>query len=147
VIIERLELIGAVVTFVIFIFSILVFVFRLLGKMDWAKAMGIVVLLMSIPLVYLLITAPQAERGGLYYIQIGFMLLWMLVTLLVDYILHYNFRENIRMVIAYVVLFFAGTGGMLGVSALAGQPWITINGVLFLVMAVLAFVQRAKTGY
>jgi hypothetical protein len=145
--VERLDILGAVVTLLIFLFSILVFVFRMVGKLEWAKWMGIIILTMSAPLIYLVIKAPQVERSGLYYIQIGFMLLWMLVTLLLDYILHYNFRQNIRMVIAYVVLFFAGTGGMLGVSALAGQPWITINGILFLVMAVLAFVQRAKIGY
>jgi hypothetical protein len=145
--VERLDLVGAVVTLVIFLFSILVFVFRMIGRLGWAKWMGIITLTMSLPLVYLLIKAPEAERRGLYYIQIGFMLLWMLATLLLDYILHYNFRQNMRMVITYVVLFFAGAGGMLGVSALAGQPWITINGIIFLVMAVLAFVQRAKTGY
>jgi hypothetical protein len=145
--VERLDLLGAVVTLAIFILSIMVFVFRMLEKLEWAKWMGIIIFVMSAPLVFLLIKAPQAERDTLYYIQIGFMLLWMLVALLLDYVLNYNFRQNIRFVIAYVVLFFAGAGGMLGVSALAGQPWITINGVTFLAMAVLAFVQRAKTGY
>lgn len=142
-----LELLGAVVSLLIYFFSILVFVFRLIGRIGWAKSMGIVILTMSAPLVYLLITAPQIGRPWLYYLQIGFMLLWIFITLLLDYILQINFRQNIRIVIVYVVIFFAGTGGMLGVSALAGQPWISINGVLFLVMAVLAFIQRAKTGY
>ena len=51
------------------------------------------------------------------------------------------------MVISFVVLFFAAAGGMLGVAANAGRGW-TISGViLFLVMAVLAFVQRAVTGF
>jgi hypothetical protein len=143
----NLELLGALTALAIYLLSILVFVFRLAGKMKFARLAGIMNLVMALPLVYLLFTARGAQREPLYTIQIGFMLLWMLVTLLVDYIYKIEFRNNLRWVIVYVVLFFAGTGGMLGVSALAGQTWITINAILFLVMAVLAFVQRAKTGY
>jgi hypothetical protein len=142
-----LEFLGAVTTFIIYLLSILVFIFRVSGKLNSARRAGIGILLMAIPLTYLLITAPGEQRQPLYYIQIGFMLLWMLVTLLVDYIYEAAFRDNLRWVIVYVILFFAGTGGMLGVSSLAGQTWITVNGILFLVMAVMAFVQRAKTGY
>ena len=50
------------------------------------------------------------------------------------------------MVITYVTLFFAGTGGMLGVAENAGRAWTIPAVILFLVMAVLAFVQRAVTG-
>jgi len=144
---DDLELIGAVTALLIYLLSILVFIFRLAGKMKFAQWAGIGTLLMAAPLVYLLAAGPAAGRDALYYLQIGLMLLWMLVTLVVDCITHFEFRDNLRLVIVYVVLFFAGTGGMLGVSALAGQPWITVNGLLFLIMAVLAFVQRAKTGY
>jgi hypothetical protein len=49
-------------------------------------------------------------------------------------------------VIPYVMLFFAGAGGMLGVSALAGGGWLITAVVLFILMAGLAFYQRAKTG-
>ncbi len=44
------------------------------------------------------------------------------------------------------MLFFAGTGGMLGVAALAGRGWLAAAGILFLVTAVLTFVQRGVTG-
>lgn len=144
---EWIDFFGAVVTLVIYLLSILVFVFRLIGRMGLAKVAGGFNLAMAFPLGYLLTTAPQMEREILYYIQIGLMLVWILVTLLLDYVFKYDFRQRRGMVIAYVVLFFAASGGMLGVSALAGQPWITINGIAFLITAVLAFVQRAKTGY
>jgi hypothetical protein len=49
-------------------------------------------------------------------------------------------------VISYVVLFFAGTGGMLGVARYAGRGWSISAIILFLIMAVLTFVQRAVTG-
>ena len=45
-----------------------------------------------------------------------------------------------------MVLYFAGAGGMLGVAAQAGRLWTISAVVLFLVAAVLAFVQRAVTG-
>jgi hypothetical protein len=101
---------------------------------------------LAIPLVYLLVEAPQLERPALYYIQIGLMLAWLLVEALLDYILKFDFRKVQWMVISYVVLFFAGMGGMLGVAANAGRGWTIVVGILFLIMAVLAFVQRSVTG-
>jgi hypothetical protein len=44
------------------------------------------------------------------------------------------------------MIFFGGTGGMLGVASHAGKPWAYSAIGLFLCMAILAFIQRAKTG-
>ena len=65
---------------------------------------------------------------------------------LLDYALKIEFRQTRWMVISYVVLYFAGTGGMLGVASNAGRGWTISAVILFLVTAVLAFVQRAATG-
>jgi len=48
--------------------------------------------------------------------------------------------------ISYVMLFFAGTGGMLGVASKAGGIWGISAIILFIIMAVMTFVQRAVTG-
>jgi hypothetical protein len=74
------------------------------------------------------------------------MLAWIVVEALLDYILKIDFRHVRWMVISYVVLFFAGAGGMLGVAANAGRGWSIVAIVLFIIMAILAFVQRAVTG-
>ena len=74
------------------------------------------------------------------------MLAWLVVEVLLDYILKIDFCNARWMVISYVVLFFAGTGGMLGVAANAGRGWGVLAIILFLTMAVLTFVQRAATG-
>ena len=74
------------------------------------------------------------------------MLSWLLVVALLDYILKINFRNIRWIVISYVVLFFAGTGGMLGLASNAGRGWSISAIILFLIMAVLTFVQRAVTG-
>ena len=74
------------------------------------------------------------------------MLAFLIAELLLDYIFKVEFRQVRWMVITYVVFFFAATGGLLGVARLAGQVWITLDGILYLVMAVLAFVQRGVTG-
>lgn len=143
---ERTNLIGAVTTIAFFISAILVFVFRLLGKPQYGHWIGYFEFLLAIPLIYLLIQAPQLERQVLYYIQIACMLAWLLVEALLDYILKTDFRQVRWMVISYVVLFFAGAGGLLGVATNAGRNWSIAAIVLFLVMAVLTFVQRAVTG-
>src|SRR5512135_1850703 len=140
------NLLGAVVAVVFYVSAILVFVFRLLGMPQVGHWIGYLEFLLAIPLIYLLVKAPSLNRPSLYYIQIGCMLAWLVVEALLDYILKIDFRQVRWMVISYVVLFFAGAGGMLGVAAQAGRPWSIIAIILFLIMAVLTFVQRGVTG-
>ena len=142
----RMDLLGAVVAIAFYVSAILVFSFRLLGKPQVGIWIGYFEFLLAIPMVFLLLKAPQLERPVLYYIQIGCMLSWLLVEALLDYILKIDFRNIRWIVISYVVLFFAGTGGMLGVASNAGREWSISAIVLFLIMAVLTFVQRAVTG-
>jgi len=101
---------------------------------------------MVFPLGYLLLKAPEFQRSSLYYIQIGLMLLWLLLLFIVDYVFKVDFRQTQWMVISYVVLYFAGMGGMIGVAAQAGRGWTISAIILFLIAGVLAFVQRAITG-
>ena len=142
----RMDLLGAVVAIASYVSAILVFSFRLLVKPQYGIRIGYFEFLLAIPMVFLLLKAPQLERPVLYYIQIGCMLSWLLVEALLDYILKIDFRNIRWIVISYVVLFFAGTGGMLGVASNAGREWSISAIVLFLIMAVLTFVQRAVTG-
>jgi len=142
----KMDLLGAVVTIAFYVSAILVFISRLLGKPQYGHWIGYFEFLLAIPMIFLLLKAPQLERPVLYYIQIGCMLAWLVVEALLDYILKIDFRNMDWMVISYVVLFFAGTGGMLGVARNAGRGWSISAIILFLIMAVLTFVQRAVTG-
>jgi hypothetical protein len=143
---EKMNLLGAVTAIAFFASAILVFTFRLLGKPQYGHWIGYFEFLLAAPMIFLLVKAPQLGRPALYYIQIGCMLAWLIVEALLDYILKVDFRNVRWIVISYVVLFFAGTGGMLGVAANAGRSWSIAAIILFLIMAVLTFVQRAITG-
>ena len=143
---EKTNLLGAIVAVAFYVSAILVFIFRLVGKPEYGYWIGYFEFLLAIPMIFLLLTAPQLERPALYYVQIGCMLAWLVVEALLDYILKVDFRNVRWMVISYVVLFFAGTGGMLGVAANAGRGWSILAIILFLIMTVLAFVQRTVTG-
>ncbi len=140
------DVLGAVVALAFYISAIVVFVMRLLGKPEAGRTVGYFELLLGVPLLYLLARGPALQRPALYYVQIGCMLAWLLAESLLDYILRIDFRNVRWMVISYVVLFFAGMGGMLGVAANAGRGWSLAAVVLFLIMAVLTFVQRRVTG-
>jgi hypothetical protein len=142
----KLNLLGAITAHVIYISSIIIFSARMIFKNGTSNWIGIPVLLMAFPLTYLLVTAPGSERPLLYYIQVGLMLIWLIILFFVDYIFKVPFRETQWMVISYVVLFFAGTGGMIGVASLAGKSWTISSVILFIIVAILAFVQRAVTG-
>lgn len=143
---EKMNLLGAITAITFYISAILVFVIRFLGKQQYEHWIGYFGFLLAVPLIYLLVQAPQLQRPTLYYIQIACMLAWLVVEALLDYILKIDFRNVRWMVISYGVLFFAGTSGMLGVSSNAGQGWSIGAIILFLIMAVLTFVQRAVTG-
>lgn len=143
---DRLNLLGAIVAHVIFISSIITFSARMIFKLQPGHWVGVPILLMAFPLVYLLIMAPKFNRPVLYYIQVVTMLVWLIILFVVDYVLKFNFRQTQWMVISYVMMYFAGSGGMIGVASNAGRGWTISAIILFLIAAVLAFVQRAVTG-
>ena len=143
---DKLDLLGAIVAHVIFVSSIITFSSRIIFKLQPGHWVGIPILLMIFPLGYLLIMAPKFNRPFLYYVQIVIMLVCLIVLLLVDYVFKYNFRQTQWMVISFVVLYFAGIGGMIGIAAQAGRGWTISAVILFFIAAILAFVQRAVTG-
>jgi hypothetical protein len=143
---QKLDLLGAITAHIIFISSIITFASRMIFKLKPGHWVGIPILIMAFPLVYLLVRAPELDRPVLYYIQIGVMLVWLIVLFLVDYVFRFDFRQTQWMVISYVVLYFAGMGGMIGISAQAGRGWMISAIILFFIAAVLAFIQRAVTG-
>lgn len=143
---ERTNQLGAIITIAFYISAILVFVFRLAGKPKYGLWMGYFEFLLAIPLIYLLLQAPKLNRPMLYFIQIGCILAWLIVSALLDYIFKIQFRNVQWMVISYVILFFAGSGGLLGITANAGKMWFIPALILFFIMAILAFVQRGVTG-
>jgi len=68
---EKLDQLGAWVAVVFYVSAILVFVVRLLGRPEYGHWIGPIEFLLAVPLVYLLVKAPQVDRKVLYYIQIG----------------------------------------------------------------------------
>lgn len=143
---NRLNLLGAVTAHAIFISSIITFTGRLIFNLQPGHWIGTPILLMVFPLGYLLLKAPEFQRPVLYYVQISLMLVWLVILFLVDYVLKIEFRQTQGLVITFVVFYFAAMGGMIGVAAEAGRGWTISAVVLFLIAAVLAFVQRAVTG-
>jgi hypothetical protein len=144
---DALNLLGLIIALAFFLSAILVFISRLAGKPEIGHAIGYFEILMILPLVWLLLKAPGLDRPLLYYVQVGAIIAWLILELFLDYIFKVNFRHTRWIVILYVMLFFAGAGGLLGISYLASRFWGHIALVLFMIMAILTFVQRKKTGY
>lgn len=143
---ERLDVLGAVVAIVIYVSSIVTFSARMMFDLSPGHWIGIPFLLMAFPLGYLLLEAPALGRPLLYYIQVGLMLVSIVVLFLLDYVLEVAWRDTQWAVIAFVTLYFAGMGGMIGVASRAGRSWAVSAVVLFFVAGILAFVQRGVTG-
>ncbi len=143
---DKANQLGAITALGIYGLIIMMFVSRLLGRPRVGYWLGLGLVMLAIPLAGLLLTAPKLARPSIYYIQLGLMIVFLAVELMLDYILEINFRQVRWMVIGYVTLFFAATGGMLGVATLAGREYAVVAVTMYLTMAALAFVQRAITG-
>ncbi|MGD2059306.1 MAG: hypothetical protein PVF87_00435 [Acidimicrobiia bacterium] len=143
---ERLNLVGAVTAYLIFLSSILVFALRIGGREEVGGWAGVPFLLAVVPLVYLVVTGPSVDRAWLYYLQVSLMILSIALIFVTDYYPGYDFRGRQSLVIPFVMVYFAGLGGMIGVASLAGRGWTIGAVVLFFVTAVLAFVSRWTTG-
>ena len=144
--INRVNLYGAITANVINISTILLFVARLLEKPEIGHWIGIIIQFTIIPLFYLLYAARSLNRARIYYIQVSLMIVFIIVEFLVDWYPKIEFRNNLLIVIPYVMLFFGATGGMIGVASLAGKRWTVVTVLSFLIMFVLAFIQRQITG-
>ena len=136
---------GGVISLLVLVLCILIFLFRLSGMPVVERWLGVVFLTTALPFSYLLISAKRLGRPSLYYIQIVAILLFILLELFLDYIFQIDFRNEQWMTVLYVMFFFAGTGGAIGIASLAGKRWSITAIVLFLAMTFLAFWQRANT--
>ena len=144
--VTEVNMVGAFVGVSYYLMCILIFICRLAGRSEYGDWIGIVQFPIVVLLVLLLAVSVRFDRSTLYYVQVILMIVFVLLEILLDYILKIDFRRTLAVVIPYVVLFFAATGGMLGVISLCGRVWTVVSVILFFVMAALAFIQRAVTG-
>jgi len=140
------NLVGAITANVYMFLIIATFTSRILGWLEIGRWIGIASSLILIPLIYLFIVGLKTDRRIIYFVWLALMVLFALFELVIDQILAIDIRSSQWTVIPYVMFFFAATGGMIGVAAQAGKPWSIVTSIVFLIMAVLAFVQRAITG-
>jgi hypothetical protein len=125
---------------------IAVFTARILGWLEIGRWIGIASSLVLIPLIYLFVIGVKTDRPKIYFVWLVLMILFLFFELIVDDILQVDFRSVNWAVIPYVMFFFAATGGMIGVAMQAGKPWTRLTCIMFLIMAIMAFVQRGITG-
>ena len=144
--ISKANILGSSLSVIILTICSLVFIFRLLGYQKVEYWLGIALILTAIPLTYLLLTANNFQRPTIYYIQIGIMIGFLIIELFLDYVFKLEFRNVTWIIIIYLIFFFGGTGGMIGIASQAGNIWMIVAVILWLIMTTLSFVQRAITG-
>ena len=144
--IRTANLIGAITANVYMSLVIAMCVARMLGQLEMGQWIGLISNLAIIPLAYLFVVGIHRNRRRIYFVWLILMILFLLFELIVDHILRLDFRSVQWAVVPYVMFFFGATGGMIGVAAQAGRPWTIVTSLIFLIMAVLAFIQRSMTG-
>jgi len=140
------NLVGAITANVYMLLIIAMFVARILGGLEVGRWIGITSSFILIPLIYLFVAGLKTDQRKIYFIWLALMGLFAIFELVVDQILAIDLRSTQWTVVPYVMFFFAATGGMIGVACQAGKTWSIATTIVFLIMAVLAFVQRGITG-
>jgi hypothetical protein len=140
------DLVGAITANVYMLLIVAVFVTRILELPEISRWIGFTSSLVILPLTYLFAIGLEAGRRKIYFVWLALMVSFALFELVVDQILMVDIRSTQWTVVLYVMFFFAATGGMIGVAAQAGKAWSISTSMVFIAMAVLAFVQRAMTG-
>ena len=146
VVAKTANLVGAITANIYMLLTIAMFTARILGWFEIGHWIGFATSFVLIPLIYLFVVGLKTNRRTIYFVWLALMVLFALFELVVDQILAIDIRSSQWTVIPYVTFFFAATGGMIGVAAQAGTSWSIVTTVIFLTMAVLAFVQRGMTG-
>ena len=141
------DLVGAITADVYMLLIIAVFIARILGLLEISRWIGFTSSLVIFPLLYLSVVGLRTKRRKIYFVWMALMVLFALFELVVDQILMIDIRSAQWTVILYVMFFFAATGGMIGVASQAGKTWTIMTVSIFLIMAVMAFVQRGITGF
>ena len=144
--VHKADKLGGIVSILVLVLCILIFLSRIWGMPGVEIGLGVAFMATAIPFGYLLLRSARWNRAPLYYIQLGAILTFIVLELQLDYIFQIDFRSVKWMTIVYVMFFFAGTGGLIGIAGKAGKKWAYAAIVLFLLMTILAFWQRAKTG-
>ena len=140
------NLVGAITANVYMLLIIAVFISRILGWLEIGRWIGIASSLVLIPLIYLFVIGLKTDRPKIYFVWLVLMILFLFFELVVDDILQVDFRSVNWAVIPYVMFFFAATGGMIGVASQAGKALTITAVIIFLIMAIMAFIQRGITG-
>jgi hypothetical protein len=140
------NLVGAITANVYMLLIIAVFISRILGWLEIGRWIGFASSLIIVPLVYLFVVGLKTGQRKIYFVWLALMGLFALFELVIDQILTIDLRSAQWTVIPYVMFFFAATGGMIGVASQAGKSWSMATTIVFLIMAILAFVQRGVTG-
>jgi hypothetical protein len=140
------NLAGAITANVYMLLIIAVSITRILGLLAISRWIGFTSSLVIFPLLYLFVVGIGTNRRKIYFVWLVLMVLFAFFELVVDQILMIDIRSAQWTVILYVMFFFAATGGMIGVAAKAGKAWSISTSIVFVVMAILAFVQRDITG-
>jgi hypothetical protein len=140
------NLVGAIAADVYMLLIIAIFISRILGWLEIGRWVGFASSLIIVPLVYLFVVGLRTGQRKIYFVWLALIVLFVLFELVVDQILRIDLRSAQWTVVPYVMFFFAATGGMIGVASQAGKAWTITTVIIFLIMAIMSFVQRGITG-
>ncbi len=101
------------------IFNILVsilYVATKFGNMELVRVIGIIVLFLIVPFTITLIGYIKEKEEKKIIISLGVILFYFFVEILLDYILVIPFRDILALHIPYIIVFYAATFSMIGVT-------------------------------
>jgi hypothetical protein len=142
---ESTNLVGSVIANINNIILIFLFLARIYKYPKVEYWLGVVFMLSTVPLTYMLIKAVESKRAILYFVQLSLMIGFIVVEFLLDYLLKLDFRQNQNYVIPFLIMFYSSLGGMIGIASHSGKQWAVITVITFLLMTTVSLIMHFKT--
>ena len=111
-----------------------IFIAQKHGRTQVVRRLGIAMLALGFPLVYVFIQYLTAAKAAWILIYFVFIFLYLVVELLLDYILKYDFRSRKITHIPYIILEYVALFGFIGIAFDIHRTWGFIVTITFWIL-------------
>ena len=122
-----------------------IFIAQKLEREKLVRALGILWLWLSIPLVLVFVLFWREGRETWFLISLGIVFLYMVVELLLDYVYKIDFRSKPAIHVPYIILEYIALFSLMGIAFAIDQTWGTVVAICFwILMGSLVFLYWDK---
>jgi hypothetical protein len=124
----------------------LIFLNRVLGRLEWEHRLGYGTLVMMLPLTWIALLNLASGRDWAFWILPLVMVIYLAVEFVLDYWLKFNFRQTAWLG-AYLLLYYLALFAMIGYAFQAAKPYGYVTLITYFLNLAATFYSYARVGH